>query len=90
MTDEEVRDEDRPEGAITDAELVQPDEVVGEVDEDEEVEVVDDDDSKSLSNVAQEVREGKWGQGQERRRKLEDAGFDPNEVEAEVTRLLNE
>lgn len=44
---------------------------------------------ESLEKVAREVLDGKWGKGQERRMKLQDAGHDPNEVEAAVTKLLN-
>lgn len=43
----------------------------------------------SLEDVAAEVIEGKWGNGQERRQALDDAGYDPNEVKEEVVRQLN-
>jgi CW_7 repeat len=46
--------------------------------------------NKSLEEVAQEAVAGKWGVGQERRLKLQQAGYDPREVEAEVVRLRNE
>jgi type VI protein secretion system component VasK len=43
-----------------------------------------------LEDVAKEALDGKWGLGQDRRRRLSDAGYDPNEVQAEVVRLMNE
>lgn len=45
---------------------------------------------KSLTDVAQEVAAGKWGEGQARRSALADAGYDPNEVQQEIIRLRNE
>lgn len=43
--------------------------------------------SKSIDTVAQEVIAGKWGNGSERRKKLEAAGYDYNVVQAFVNRL---
>lgn len=43
----------------------------------------------SVSKVAEEVRMGKWGIGQERRKALADAGYNVKEVEAEVIRQSN-
>lgn len=43
---------------------------------------------KSNTAVAQEVLQGKWGNGNERKRKLEQAGYNYNAVQAEVNRLL--
>ena len=37
--------------------------------------------------VAQEVIAGKWGNGSERRKKLETAGYDYNAVQTSVNRL---
>jgi hypothetical protein len=45
--------------------------------------------AKDVEGVAKEVLEGKWGVGQDRRKALADAGFDPNEVQEEVLRLVN-
>lgn len=45
---------------------------------------------KSLTRVAKEVLAGEWGRSVERRKKLSDAGFDPNEVQQEVIRILND
>lgn len=42
---------------------------------------------KSISKLAQEVLEGKWGNGEERRKKLTAAGYDYSKVQAEVNRL---
>jgi hypothetical protein len=44
---------------------------------------------KSNKEVAQEVIEGKWGVGQDRRRRLDEAGYNVDAVKAEVTRRLN-
>ena len=43
---------------------------------------------KSVNEVAQEVINGKWGNGEERKKKLTEAGYDYNEVQAEVNRIL--
>lgn len=42
---------------------------------------------KSITEVAKEVLNGKWGNGSTRKIKLEAAGYDYNEVQAEVNRL---
>jgi len=42
---------------------------------------------KSVTVVAKEVIAGKWGNGSARKSKLEAAGYDYNEVQAEVNRL---
>lgn len=44
---------------------------------------------KSIEEVAQEVLEGKWGNGAERKKKLEAAGYDYAKVQAAVNRLLS-
>lgn len=43
---------------------------------------------KSVEEVAKEVVRGKWGNGIERKNKLEAAGYDYNAVQREVTRLM--
>lgn len=48
------------------------------------------DEAKSVHHVAKQVLAGEWGRGQERRVALANAGYDPNEVQQEVVRLLNE
>ena len=45
--------------------------------------------SKSVSEVAQEVLQGKWGNGVDRKQKLSQAGCDYNVVQAEVNKLVN-
>ena len=42
---------------------------------------------KTISEVAQEVLDGKWGNGQDRKKKLTEAGYDYNLVQAEVNKL---
>lgn len=43
---------------------------------------------KSVSEIAQEVLSGKWGNGEERKKKLTLAGYDYNKVQAEVNKLV--
>ncbi len=43
---------------------------------------------KTISEVAQEVLQGKWGNGTERKKKLTQAGYDYNTVQAEVNKLV--
>lgn len=42
---------------------------------------------KTVSELAREVLDGKWGNGQERKKKLAGAGYDYNAVQAEVNKL---
>nr|DAJ98119.1 MAG TPA: hypothetical protein [Caudoviricetes sp.] len=44
--------------------------------------------SKTTSEIAKEVIEGKWGNGDERKKKLEAAGYDYETVQAEVNKQL--
>lgn len=44
---------------------------------------------QSVEAVAHEVAQGRWGIGQSRRFALKKAGYDPNEVEKEVKKILN-
>jgi flagellum-specific peptidoglycan hydrolase FlgJ len=44
----------------------------------------------TLEEIAREVIEGKWGNGDERRARITDAGFNYAMVQAEVNRLLKE
>lgn len=44
--------------------------------------------SKSVEEVAREVIAGKWGNGDDRKKKLEAAGYDYREVQSAVNRLL--
>lgn len=48
-----------------------------------------DEDRKSNEEIAEEVIAGLWGNGEERRRKLEEAGYDYDEVQREVNKLLH-
>lgn len=43
---------------------------------------------KSVQQIAKEVIDGKWGDGEERIRRLDRAGYDYNTVQAMVNRLL--
>ena len=45
---------------------------------------------KSNTEIAKEVIQGKWGNGAERKKRLEDAGYDYAAVQKEVERLLAE
>ena len=42
---------------------------------------------KSIKEIALEVKAGKWGNGEERKKKLIDAGYDYEQVRKEVNRL---
>ena len=44
---------------------------------------------KTELEIAQEILEGKWGNGEERRKKLADAGYDYNKIQAEVHKLVS-
>ena len=43
---------------------------------------------KTVSELAQEVLQGKWGNGADRKKKLTEAGYDYSVVQAEVNRLV--
>lgn len=44
---------------------------------------------KTIEQIAQEVLEGKWGNGQDRKTRLTEAGYDYNEVQKIVNKLAN-
>lgn len=44
---------------------------------------------KSVSEIAKEVVAGKWGNGEERKKKLTAAGYNYNAVQAEVNKLIS-
>ena len=44
--------------------------------------------SKSISTIAQEVIAGQWGNGEERKNRIQAAGYSYSEVQAEVNRIL--
>jgi LysM repeat protein len=44
--------------------------------------------NKSVNEVAKEVIAGKWGNGSDRKKNLEAAGYNYTEVQAEVNRIL--
>lgn len=44
---------------------------------------------KSNEEIAREVIQGKWGNGQERKRRLTEAGYDYNEVQSMVNKILS-
>ena len=43
---------------------------------------------KSITEIALEVLDGKWGSGEERKKKLQAAGYNYDAVQAEINRLL--
>ena len=45
---------------------------------------------RSVEELAQEVIAGKWGSGEERKRRLTAAGYDYTKVQARVTEIMNE
>ena len=42
------------------------------------------------NEIAKEVIQGKWGNGDERKQKLTDAGYDYGKVQARVNELMKE
>ena len=44
---------------------------------------------KDLTTIAKEVISGVWGNGEDRKARLESAGYDFNKVQAEVNRILS-
>lgn len=44
--------------------------------------------TKDVTAIAKEVIQGRWGNGEERKKKLSQAGYNYNEVQKEVNRLL--
>ena len=49
--------------------------------------VTDNASTNSVEVVAKEVLSGMWGRGQDRKRRLSEAGFDAGEVQREVNRI---
>lgn len=43
---------------------------------------------KSVTEIAKEVIDGKWGNGEDRKKKLEAAGYNYSDVQAKVNALL--
>lgn len=86
----EQNEQDRPEGAISEENLVQPAPEVEEHKDDENDNDEDDDESDNpLTEVALAVLRGEYGTGQEQRLNLSKAGFNHREVNKEVSRLRN-
>lgn len=54
---------------------------------DEDIKVIPE---KTIEQVAKEIIAGKWNNGDVRKKKLAEAGYDPTEVQNEVNRLLRE
>lgn len=50
--------------------------------------LTDSNTKKSINEIAKEVINGKWGNGEERKRKLEKAGYDYKKVQKEVNRII--
>lgn len=44
---------------------------------------------KSIATLAKEVIDGKWGNGDDRKKRLKSAGYDYSKVQAEVNKLLS-
>lgn len=82
--------EPTPENVVVPGEAEPAEGTVGSsVPEEKEEETDDEESDTSLDAIAREVLAGEWGQGQARRLKLSEAGYNPKEVEAEVTRIRN-
>lgn len=57
--------------------------------DDDSVDEPKQDSGKSISTIAHEVIAGQWGNGSDRKKALEAKGYNYNEVQAEVNRILN-
>lgn len=44
--------------------------------------------NQNIDSIAAEVVQGDWGNGEERRERLEQAGYDYDEVQARVNELM--
>ena len=44
---------------------------------------------KSVTELAQEVLDGKWGNGEDRKKRLTAAGYNYSTIQARVNKLLN-
>lgn len=65
--------------------------ISGNVDMNELIGVINDkteDEKKTNAEIAQEVIEGKWGNGSDRKRKLEAAGYDYNAIQSLVNKAV--
>ena len=58
------------------------------IDQNGYAETADRDNKKSIAEIAQEVVAGKWGNGSERKQRLEAEGYDYAEVQAKVNEML--
>ncbi len=56
----------------------------------EESGTTDNSSKKSIDELAEEVIDGKWGDGEDRKTKLEKAGYDYNAVQSRVNEILKE
>lgn len=84
MSDSEVRPQDEPEGAIKPEDLAEnqpPDETPQEPEHTGT--------KHSVQEVAQQVINGEFGVGQDRRRRIAEAGYDLKKVDEAVKELLN-
>ena len=54
----------------------------------EDTDSQDDEDKKTVDEIAQEVIDGKWGDGKDRKKKLEDAGYNYDKVQNRVNEIL--
>lgn len=60
----------------------------GDPDPDYDYNKYENEDLKSIDEISDEVIDGLWGNGTERRRRLEEAGYDYQEVQDEVNRKI--
>lgn len=47
-------------------------------------------DSSTTEQIAREVIAGRWGRGNNRKKRLEDAGYNVETVNAKITEILNQ
>lgn len=70
---------------MTDEETVEEETIDNTVEEDPVVYV-----DPKVVEVAKEVVAGRWGRGNDRKKRLMDAGYDPNAVQQEVNKIFNQ
>lgn len=54
-----------------------------------EVDYTEEEKNNENETVAKEVLAGHWGRGLSRNKRLEEAGYDPVKIHAEISKILN-
>ena len=93
MSETRPQTPDVPEGAVTEENVAQQPPVMPQLTENQQQAQSSETQSsaggKSLKEVAEEVIDNQWGKGQERRKRLSEAGYNAHDVQKEVVRIIN-